>query len=925
MVDPLPSSDQGGYERTGSWVPDVVECLLKGEQVVPLFDLLEVEAAIDQLPNTQLRDLYRQLRDQGYLERALKVAATIDARKGNANSSERLRAEVTVLSGSLEIDIEPLDAPFGSKHGRALMVVGSALPDTESSYTRQTHELASIGPSIGLDISVVTQMGIGGSGSYEIEVARGVQYHRIPGPVRGSIPFDHWLRTFAVRLASVVRKVRPSVLIASSDFVNGYAACAVSAQYSIPMIYDVRGLWEDSWLRRQRQKYGWSSSQVPQRWGWPDVWKMRREREFEVMRSARVTVVRSSELADQIIAEGAEEGSVLVVPSGGEPGSWIDAFGRAGALDPDSAALARIRLSGDVFKRHIRSMERRPLGQTETFGSAGSVAKIREHGWKLGSLEPVKIDVPFDWVNACRENRSQAFHLHAWDFMAPFLESWSTHRDRDSLNWCLDRAADWAALFNDGRSHGTMAWYDMAIGLRAPRLAYLVQEGVHENADADLLDRLSQAVVLHQRAIHAPGAFNPATNHGFYTAVGQLSFSSRLAGLPGMNIIYDQGRKRLRLVVAKQFASDGGHLEHSPDYHRMLLSSFLRAMDDGLLTDPEVLSRVRKAEEVMGWFIQPDRSIVQIGDSAGHIAQPSDRAMNGAYAAFLASNGDQGRANPDELLVLPETGYAIVRSPQPFEKGEHLKSGYLTLMAGFHSRAHKHCDDLSLTWFDKGQSILIDAGRFGYLDQLPADSPQRGEGFFYGRPERQYVERTIAHNTVQMDDQEHERRLRAPYGSGILSGQRNGLDFRIAGCVDHATWKHHRSVVYRPGEWLLVRDDVVSQDGQAHDFTVWWNLPESLTEPRVRSDRVSFRMIGGEMLRVTALNHSAVIPPVKGQSAPLRGWRSIHDYEFSPAWSFGHRVRATKAHSFRTLLSLRDISREETAKISGLLADPDYL
>lgn len=892
------------------WFDEVADQLLELDRPVPLFEVAQEFGELSKLSMATLRRLVASLRAQGYLHRALAAADELAGRDGAQQTlRENLRAELAVLSGEVALKQSPPDRGYSARPRRVLSVVGTTLLDVDSSYTRRTHEFALQAAEMGLDVSVASQMGVGASSTYEIEEVDGVAYHRIPGPTRGSVPFDEWLELFAARLSSVVRKVRPSVLVASSDFVNGLAAEAVRGSYGIPFVYDVRGLWHDSWLDRQRAKYSWTEDQVPGRWGAPDTWALRQDREVAVARGADAVVATSGPARDRLVSLGVDAGPMFEIADPvRDAAKWIPLLKRIGVLASDEAEVTHAALTPpliDGVRESILKAERKPLDRIAGVGGFGTVRSIRDEGWRHSSLDPIKLDTPFDWAGACRDNRSQAFHLHAWDFMVPFLKNWDRSRDPESLAWCLERATDWAATFNHGSGRETMAWYDMAIGLRAPRLAYLLQEAVHEGEPDRTIDLLINAVARHQRELYAEAAFNPRTNHGFYTAVGQLSFARRLLAMPAMEILERQGRERLKVVVATQFGADGGHLEHSPDYHRMLLSSFRDAMEDGLLQDPEVADRISRAADVMGWFIQPNRRIVQIGDSPARLVSPDDRALKAPTTQFLASEGRAGEPNVNELCLLPDSGYAFVRSPQPRAQDDHRRSGYLTFMGGFHSRAHKHCDDLSITWFDSEQEVLIDSGRFGYLDPLPIDSPDRKKGFFYGRPERQYVEGVRAHNTVQMDDQDHDRRDRRPYGSAIKSGEQKEGFFRLSGHVDHGSWLHSRTLTYLPSNWLLVEDEVAPQDEKEHEFTVWWNFAAALREPTVGGAAVRFQLQSGERhLHVVSLSGDSLVAPVKGEDRPLRGWRAAVDYEFTPIWSMAHRATTSTSHRFVTLLTL---------------------
>ncbi|WP_072312878.1 heparinase II/III domain-containing protein [Agrococcus sp. Marseille-P2731] len=904
------------------WLPEIVDGLLSSEQGVPLHELLQATGLITEWPTAKLRQLAALLRAQGYLDRAASVGSVVAEREPErpVSGAASMAAELAVLRGDPGLRVDPLTPPYKAEPGRLLVVVGSSLPEVDSTFTRRTHALVAQAQELGARVAVATQMGFGQAAGYDIDTVDGVSYHRVPGPLRGSVMLDEWLRIATTRLAAVVRKVRPSAIIATSDFLNGMAAREVCRAYGIPFVYDVRGYWQDSWLERQRDKYGWSGEQVPARWGPPDVWRLRGEREDELVSEADFVVASTEALLERAQRSAQPGADVYLLEDPTDGAAVLAVLEHLGVMPRGGAELVRVGRSG-IEAGHARALldgSERGLGKVAAMGGGSATADdIMGEGWRDGKLPPVAITSPFDWILACRDNRSQGFRLHAWDFMVPLLESWDQDENRDALVWCLSRAADWSRTFLDGAAHGTMAWYDMAMGLRAPRLAYLLQEALLEGLADDIVQPLIDVALVHQRKLFEPAAFNPRTNHGFYTAVGQLAFAKRLHALPGMGVLTDQGTLRLREVVTTQFAADGGHLEHSPDYHRMLLSSFKDATDDGLLDDPEVGERLERAGEVLGWFIQPDRRLVQIGDSP---ERESSRASPGAtpHTRFLSSGGAAGEPNAVELMLLPQSGYAFVRSPQPQQRGDHRSAAYLSFMGGFHSRTHKHCDDLSITWFDAGQELLIDAGRFGYLDPLPADSPLREKGFFYSRPERQYVEGTVAHNTAQADRQDHERRRRAPYGSAIKEAAAIGGAFRLSGAVDHGHWRHERRIHLVPGSSLRVEDEVRSLDGELHDFNVWWNLPGTLDDPtEPRPGVVAFRLENGGEMTVEGLSDAALESPVRGQREPLRGWRSRSDFELTPAWSFGYHVTARSEHTFVTCFSISSDASTDRAGASS--------
>src|SRR5690606_7545337 len=130
-------------------------------------------------------------------------------------------------------------------------------------------------------------------------------------------------------------------------------------------------------------------------------------------------------------------------------------------------------------------------------------------------------------------------------------------------------------------------------------------------------------------------------------------------------------------MAMSQFANDGTHLEHSPDYHRMLLNSFEQAVNDDLIEDDEIKRRVQRAANVLGWMVQPDGTLVQLGDSPEtRVVKPGAKSID-PHTQYILSDGSEGEKPEKELAVFAEGGYAFVRSPQPQGPGRLHESGYL--------------------------------------------------------------------------------------------------------------------------------------------------------------------------------------------------------------------------------------------------------
>ena len=536
-----------------------------------------------------------------------------------------------------------------------------------------------------------------------------------------------------------------------------------------------------------------------------------------------------------------------------------------------------------------------------------SASEILDVGWKFAGFEAVPVMHLTDWSTFGDEHRSWGFHLHAWEFMDPILREFDETGERSWLQSAINISMSWLNLHQSSESdvEDSMAWYDMSLSLRTPRLIAITLRATRFPDLRDDVIVLADAIANHLEELHRERAFNPNNNHGFYTAISQIHAAKYAWMIPGAEQCAAEGQARLARMAESQFALDGVHLEHSPDYHRMLLASFERGVSDDLIQDAEVQARVRRAAHVLGWMVQPDGALVQFGDSPETIMVKPGAVSIDPETQFILSKGAQGKRPQREMAVFREGGYAFVRSPQPSQDVTLERSSYLAFSAAFHSRAHKHADDLNIVWFDRGNQILTDGGRYGYGDLLPADSNLRKEGFYYAAPERQYVEGTMAHNTLMMDGANQDRRTRAPYGGAIGEcSEENGV-FDLSGRVHHLDYIHRRRIIFTPGAQLRVKDSIFSQSPDNREGILWFNISGEFELTSAEGSIVEFNLRSGETaFSLKIQGPGNLVDPVRGQTDPLRGWRSRKDRRLEPVWSIGFTISIDTRATVETVFDL---------------------
>ena len=224
-----------------------------------------------------------------------------------------LTAELEMLEpGRLRLPAGALPAEGAGARtpGRILHIVTDALPTTSAGYTVRTQEIALAQQAAGLDPHVVTRIGfpvtagaIDGRATVDVD---GVPYHRLlPWVMPGRM--DALYETHLRRAAGLTARLRPSVLHAASNYANAVIALALRDATRLPVVYEVRGFWEDTWLSRHAGTRDLKLS---------DRYLRTRALETRCMADADLVVTLGEAMRDEIIERGVDPDKVIIVPNG---------------------------------------------------------------------------------------------------------------------------------------------------------------------------------------------------------------------------------------------------------------------------------------------------------------------------------------------------------------------------------------------------------------------------------------------------------------------------------------------------------------------------------------------------------------------------------------------------------------------------------
>jgi len=194
-------------------------------------------------------------------------------------------------------------------HGRVLHIVNDALPTTSAGYTIRTHEIVLAQQAAGLDPHVVTRCGFpvtqGTLDGRRLVTLDGIPYHRLL-PWRLPSSADQAAALGLELAARLTEELRPAVLHAASNYANAMIALALGERYGLPVVYEVRGFWEDTWLSRHPKGNDLASS---------ELYRRNRDLETRCMVAADLVVTLGEAMRDEIVARGVPGEKVLIVPN----------------------------------------------------------------------------------------------------------------------------------------------------------------------------------------------------------------------------------------------------------------------------------------------------------------------------------------------------------------------------------------------------------------------------------------------------------------------------------------------------------------------------------------------------------------------------------------------------------------------------------
>lgn len=414
----------------------------------------------------------------------------------------------------------------------------------------------------------------------------------------------------------------------------------------------------------------------------------------------------------------------------------------------------------------------------------GDFSALKSNGYVArAGLAPVILSVPMKWTST---DRNLEFNLHAWRFMnaawSHYVRNPTDLVAEEIFSFNMQYIMDWVSFV---RSHKCKhAWYDMAVGIRAMHLAFMKyiiarHAGVASEDDIKLVDVVSLEHIswLSDQANITKG------NHAIYEILGLRILLLQY----GMDAYENYADDNMSALIDAAFDEFYVGTENSPFYHKYNVDIFSKIPP---VLFPKIEGKiqniVKNGSLITKWLTAPDGTFYRIGDTEGNgvLLTARDTATEGFLSDASVVYKDLG-----------ESGYQIVRSHPGASKDDAFS---LVFRGGPSSDVHAHCDALSFVFFQGGEEVFADPGKYTYE---------------YGE-QRDWFVSDAAHNTAGLLGKVFFSRDIRLEKTGLCPMQIAEDRYVLSGRVQKSDeFFHKRELVFYPNNMLLILDYIDNRAG----------------------------------------------------------------------------------------------------------------
>lgn len=379
------------------------------------------------------------------------------------------------------------------------------------------------------------------------------------------------------------------------------------------------------------------------------------------------------------------------------------------------------------------------------------------------TYEPVIFDNEIDWLYQPSDDPEWVFAFNRMRFWICLGQAYAVTGDEKYASCFTKQLCHWIDTVKKDNPHNAKAWRTIEAGLR---LEYWLKAMCYFKGSPyitdDVMTKFEHSIIEHAEFIMSVyNSFNYMSNWGVLANHGLF-----LAGamMPDTNITSKERNEtyirtslnRLSQITSVQIYDDGMHWEQSTMYHNEVCHDLLDVVIIAKRNNIELPHPIEEKTRAMCYadciLQKPDGHELCMGDSDD--IDQRDIVTKGAYIF----NDPVLKSCAYEMLdfdTVWDLGYEAVEEYEKIEtkNPEHTahalsESGHVCFRSSWNKDAvffhffcgtlgagHGHADKLHIDMFSNGEDILLDPGRYTYVDS----------------PDRYKYKDASAHNTCTVD------------------------------------------------------------------------------------------------------------------------------------------------------------------------------
>ena len=286
-----------------------------------------------------LKEYVRERYRAGDLENLLEHEPALKGSQTFRRLYANIKSNTQLMRHGFAMPQEAHKEDIGTLDPRAVFyLLHNSLPIDSGGYATRTHGLLRGISENGYRVTGITRLGYPQDRGVKYtdktyanhDVINGVGYQRNQSKVdgMGKQPLIEYLQKNLLAHMPLIRRERPAILHAASNYINGVTATSLAKRFGLKSVYEVRGLWE---LTRASREPGYMQS---------DAFRQYARMEAEACNNADHVFALTAALKDIMIQRGVDGDKITILPNGVDADQFTP-------LAPNQRLRAQLGLAAD--------------------------------------------------------------------------------------------------------------------------------------------------------------------------------------------------------------------------------------------------------------------------------------------------------------------------------------------------------------------------------------------------------------------------------------------------------------------------------------------------------------------------------------------------------------------------------------------------